>query len=149
MKSSKRYTALDIDSGVYVMSAKGNGYARRKVLEHFIKHVDSDLPPPRELLVAVADLAKELLPKIKNKKGFHENDFQQYENACEVFEYIKAHPGISDETACLELTEPVLDKSLSPDTTSDALIKQWRRFKKWISAGELPPLEELGEIAKQ
>lgn len=133
---------LVIDSGMYVLARRGSGYAKKKILEHFLHHVDLDVEPSRELLRFVADFVAQQLPSVKNAKGFHENDFEQWENALEVQEMITTGAVTSVEDAWFAVAQNVTERTGTP-ISDEAIKKHWQRFSSWVRAGEIPPFEEI------
>jgi len=141
-----KYLSIDIDSSLFELAKRGSGTAKQKVLQHAIDHLESGLPMPDDLQRSLAVILTELIPKVTNHQGFHENGFAAWENAMEVQSMLASGKASSLEDAFFKVADQSSRGELGQPVTMEALKKHWGRFGPYAKSGDTPPLDLLGDF---
>lgn len=128
-----------IDFGVYELARRGSGKSKQLILKLFVDHVKSGLAPPPELLEAVAAIAVEMMPKVKNDLGFHEASRRAYDDALAVQRHFRSGDSIT-------LNQAYLIVAKETNQSDKTITKHYQKFVKWVSKDEIPPIEEFGDF---
>ena len=117
-------------------------------MQHVIDHIESDLPLPDELKQYLVEMLTEMIPKVRDRRGFREYGYAAWENAVSVKEAMHDGHAKSLEEAFAYVAAQSAINGQKPES-EETIKKHWQRFNRHAKTDELPPLEMLGDLSKK